>query len=101
MRRFLSWTLLFIFTASCTPGHDNPAPPPHTGPDIYLTGYAGYSLNGQTILQGSVYWKNDTLVPLPGGQYATAIALSDSDVYVCGNAGAEGTMGHGKRKGPR
>src|SRR5665213_3927767 len=86
---FSAWILFFLFAVACTPSHNTPTPP-HTGPYVYLTGYAGYTLNGTTILQGAVYWKNKTLVPLPGGQFATAIALLDTDVYVSGNAGYSG-----------
>jgi hypothetical protein len=84
---FLAGIFLFLFAVSCTPSHDTPA---HTGPDVYLTGYGGYTINGGTIVQGALYWKNKTQVPLPGGQFATAIALSGTDVYVSGVAGYTG-----------
>ena len=88
-RGFLFLILFFLVAVACTPSHNTPNAP-NTGPDVYLTGYAGYTLNGTSVVQGSVYWKNKTLVPLPGGQFATAMALSNTDVYVSGNAGYSG-----------
>jgi hypothetical protein len=70
---------IFIF---CNKDSHSPPPKPKQ-PDVYLTGYSSY---GTTIL-GSVYWKNDVLIPLSGGQFATGIAFMNTDVYVCGNAG--------------
>ncbi|MFL5788351.1 MAG: hypothetical protein ACJ748_09885 [Flavisolibacter sp.] len=52
-------------------------------PNIYLTGYGSYGNN----LVGAVYWKNGVLIPLNGGQNATGIAFSRSDIYIAGNAG--------------
>lgn len=44
-------------------------------PDVYVTG----SLNNQ-----AVYWKNGTVVTLPGGELATGIVVVGTNVHVCG-----------------
>jgi hypothetical protein len=72
--------LIFSLLLSCNKDSSSPRP---KQTDVYLTGYAGYG----TTLLGAVYWKNDVLIPLPGGQFATGIAFMNTDVYVCGNAG--------------
>jgi hypothetical protein len=84
-KRLLLFCVVLAFFAACKPTITTPDHG-HTGPNIYVTGYGSYGDNNPTIT-GAVYWKNGTLVPLPGAQNATGITFSDTDVYISGNAG--------------
>ena len=83
MAKKIIFALVFtLILAGCKKDNTGSNTPIHSGPDVYLTGYGAYNLN----LQGSLYWKNGQLIPLPGGQFATGIGFKDTNVYVCGNA---------------
>lgn len=63
-----------------------------SGSDVYVTGYV-YAFYNQAGTQGSAgfaaLWKNGTLTYLSGQQYSSigyAIAVSNGDVYVAGDA---------------
>jgi hypothetical protein len=69
---FISWLMGCTKNSSSNSG----------GPDVFVTGYTSTG----SAFQESVYWKNNTLVPLPGGAFATGIAFGATDIYVAGNA---------------
>ena len=65
---------------SCSKSN-NSSKPAIKEPDVFVTGYGSYG----TVIMGSLYWENGTMVPLPGGQFATGIAFINRDIYVAGN----------------
>ncbi len=75
--------ILFIcLLLACHKENNSTKPQPQKEPDIYVTGYGKHD----TVISGSLYWKNGFVEPLPGGLYAMGIAFIGKDIYVAGNA---------------
>ena len=58
-----------------------------SGADIYVVGNIGFALPGGGGANAAVYWKNGQMTRLGNDpSYANSIAISGSDIYICGYA---------------